>query len=41
MLVVMQADATPSQVDAVCDAIRAMGYEALPLPGARLRRRGA
>jgi len=31
----MQRDATTAQVDAVCDAIRAMGFEPLPLPGAQ------
>ena len=35
MLVVMQADATDAQVDAVCDAIRAMGFEPAPMPGAQ------
>ncbi|MCA1693851.1 MAG: 3-deoxy-7-phosphoheptulonate synthase [Actinobacteria bacterium] len=35
MLVVMQRDATQSQVDAVCEAIRSMGYEAVPMPGAQ------
>ena len=35
MLVVMQRDATQAQVDAVCEAIRTMGYEPLPLPGAQ------
>jgi 3-deoxy-7-phosphoheptulonate synthase len=35
MLVVMQRDATQAQVDAVCDAIREMGYEPVPMPGAQ------
>jgi 3-deoxy-7-phosphoheptulonate synthase len=35
MLVVMQSDATQAQVDAVCEAIRAMGYEPVPMPGAQ------
>ncbi len=35
MLVVMQADATARQVDDVCDAIRAMGFEPVPMPGAQ------
>ncbi|HEY0779024.1 MAG TPA: 3-deoxy-7-phosphoheptulonate synthase [Gemmatirosa sp.] len=35
MLVVMQADATSGQIDGVCDAIRAMGFEPLPMPGAQ------
>ena len=35
MLVVMQADATPRQIEDVCDAIRAMGFEPLPMPGAQ------
>jgi 3-deoxy-7-phosphoheptulonate synthase len=35
MLVVMQADATPGQIDAVCDAIRDMGFEPVPMPGAQ------
>ena len=35
MLVVMQADATTRQVDDVCDAIRAMGFEPVPMPGAQ------
>lgn len=35
MLVVMQADATPAQVADVCEAIRAMGFEPLPMPGAQ------
>jgi 3-deoxy-7-phosphoheptulonate synthase len=35
MLVVMQADATPRQIDDVCAAIRAMGFEPVPMPGAQ------
>lgn len=35
MLVVMERDATQRQIDAVCAAIRDMGYEPLPLPGAQ------
>ncbi|HYV98648.1 MAG TPA: 3-deoxy-7-phosphoheptulonate synthase [Gemmatimonadaceae bacterium] len=35
MLVVMQGDATPQQVDAVCAAVRAMGFEPVPMPGAQ------
>lgn len=35
MLVVMQADATQAQIDAVCDAIRDMGFEPVPMPGAQ------
>jgi 3-deoxy-7-phosphoheptulonate synthase len=35
MLVVMQRDATQAQIDAVCDAIREMGYEPVPMPGAQ------
>ena len=35
MLVVMQVDATSSQVDAVCQAIRDMGFEPVPMPGAQ------
>ncbi|MFL5574545.1 MAG: 3-deoxy-7-phosphoheptulonate synthase [Gemmatimonadaceae bacterium] len=33
MLVVMQSDATAADVEAVCDAIRRMGYQPLPMPG--------
>jgi 3-deoxy-7-phosphoheptulonate synthase len=33
MLVVMQRDATKEQVDRVCDAIRTMGYQPVPMPG--------
>lgn len=35
MLVVMQASATPSDVDGVCAAISAMGFQPLPMPGAQ------
>jgi 3-deoxy-7-phosphoheptulonate synthase len=35
MLVVMQADATQPQIDAVCGAIRDMGFEPVPMPGAQ------
>jgi 3-deoxy-7-phosphoheptulonate synthase len=35
MLVVMRQDATEGQVDAVCAAIRAMGFEPVPMPGAQ------
>ena len=35
MLVVMQHDATQAQIDAVCDAIRAMGYQPVAMPGHR------
>src|SRR5512140_13650 len=35
MLVVMQASATPSDIDRVCAAISAMGYQPLQLPGAQ------
>ena len=33
MLVVMQTDATQSDIDRVCGAIREMGYQAVPMPG--------
>ena len=33
MLVVMRTDATAAQVDAVCDAIRALGFTPVPMPG--------
>ncbi|MGQ0538635.1 MAG: 3-deoxy-7-phosphoheptulonate synthase [Gemmatimonadaceae bacterium] len=33
MLVVMRADATPAQIDAVCRVIGDMGYKAVPMPG--------
>jgi 3-deoxy-7-phosphoheptulonate synthase len=35
MLVIMQRDATAHDVDGVCQAIKAMGYEAVPMPGAQ------
>ena len=35
MLVVMQAHATPEQIQAVCDAIAQLGFRAHPLPGAQ------
>ncbi len=35
MLVVMQHDASPADVEGVCVAIAEMGYEARPLPGAQ------
>lgn len=33
MLIVMYAEATPAQVQAVCDRIEALGYAARPIPG--------
>ena len=36
MLVVMQATALPTDVERVCEAIREMGYQPLPMPGAQL-----
>jgi 3-deoxy-7-phosphoheptulonate synthase len=33
MLVVMQRDASQSDIERVCDTIRAMGYQAAPMPG--------
>ena len=33
MLVVMQTDATQTDIDRVCGAIREMGYQAVPMPG--------
>jgi 3-deoxy-7-phosphoheptulonate synthase len=33
MLVVMQRDATPAEIARVCDAIREMGFDAVPMPG--------
>ena len=33
MLVVMQSDATQTQIDAVCRVIGDMGYKAVPMPG--------
>jgi 3-deoxy-7-phosphoheptulonate synthase len=35
MLVVMQSGATPEQIEAVCDAIRAMGFQPVAMPGAQ------
>jgi 3-deoxy-7-phosphoheptulonate synthase len=35
MLVVMRQDATEAQVTAVCEAIRSMGFEPVPMPGAQ------
>jgi 3-deoxy-7-phosphoheptulonate synthase len=35
MLVVMRSDATPEDIEAVCDAIRAMGFQPAPMPGAQ------
>ena len=35
MLVVMQATATPDDINRVCSAISAMGYQPLPMPGAQ------
>jgi 3-deoxy-7-phosphoheptulonate synthase len=35
MLVVMRQDATDGQVTAVCEAIKAMGFEPVPMPGAQ------
>ena len=35
MLVVMQSGAAPADIDAVCEAIKAMGFTPLPLPGAQ------
>ncbi len=35
MLVVMHASATPADISQVCDAISAMGYQPLPMPGAQ------
>ena len=35
MLVVMHNNATPQQIDAVCAAIKAMGFEPMPMPGAQ------
>lgn len=33
MLVVMKQGATPDQVDAVCEAIRSLGFQPVPMPG--------
>jgi 3-deoxy-7-phosphoheptulonate synthase len=35
MLVVMQGGATPQEIDDVCDAIKAMGFDPRPMPGAQ------
>ena len=35
MLVVMQTDATDTQIKRVVDIITEMGYEARPMPGAQ------
>ena len=35
MLVVMQSGATPDEIEAVCDAIRAMGFQPVAMPGAQ------
>jgi 3-deoxy-7-phosphoheptulonate synthase len=35
MLVVMQSGATPEEIGAVCDAIRAMGFQPVEMPGAQ------
>jgi 3-deoxy-7-phosphoheptulonate synthase len=35
MLVVMQVSATQAEVDGVCGAIRGMGFEPVPMPGAQ------
>ncbi len=35
MLVVMKAQATPEEIQAVCDYIEALGYRAHPMPGAQ------
>jgi 3-deoxy-7-phosphoheptulonate synthase len=35
MLVVMRQDATESQVTTVCEAIKSMGFEPVPMPGAQ------
>ena len=34
MLVMMQRNATPDEIEAVCDAIRLLGFKPLPMPGA-------
>jgi 3-deoxy-7-phosphoheptulonate synthase len=34
MLVMMQRNATPQEIDAVCDAIKLLGFNPLPMPGA-------
>lgn len=35
MLVVMHASATPADIQEVCDAISALGFQSLPMPGAQ------
>src|SRR5918997_6860630 len=35
MLVVMQSGATDADIEAGCEAIRAMGYQPVPMPGAQ------
>ena len=35
MLVVMKAQATPEQIQAVCEHIEQLGFRAHPLPGAQ------
>ena len=35
MLVVMQSGATDADIERVCDAIRAMGFQPVPMPGAQ------
>ncbi len=34
MLVMMQRNATPQEIEAVCDAIKLLGFNPLPMPGA-------
>ena len=34
MLVMMQRNASPQEIEAVCDAIRVLGFNPLPMPGA-------
>ena len=34
MLVMMQRNASPHEIEAVCDAIRVLGFNPLPMPGA-------
>ena len=34
MLVMMQRNATPQEIQAVCDAIQVLGFNPLPMPGA-------
>jgi 3-deoxy-7-phosphoheptulonate synthase len=35
MLVVMQSGATDAEIESVCDAIRTMGFQPVPMPGAQ------